>query len=201
MVLATKLKKEDVKLLDLRNGSVILEFELSGRRGTAAAKRLQKDASQLQTALCKAATVGMDPTPFCDLEVLRIQRVFDVKVPQAKNKDKFYLWVAVLASVCIACTFCLIGWFQLVGCWCLRLCVPKSSQVAPVPVVDGTPLDYPEERPGKLAGDDLENANARKDDVSDTASTAPPEAADGTGFSDTQSILSTPTASQAIELS
>merc|ERR1712156_197240 len=73
---ATRLPAEAVRLLALRAGSIIIEYELVGNDGRVAAAALNTEVgSQLQVDLCAAATVGLDPRPECGLELVSTMHI------------------------------------------------------------------------------------------------------------------------------
>jgi hypothetical protein len=166
MVKATGLVEEAVRLLALRNGSIIIEYELVGTDGKAAAAALNAEVgSQLQVDLCAAATVGMEPQPECKLELMSTKHISS-PIPftedMAVTLDERLVAIGVIVGAIMLLCGLVAG--ILVGRWCVQRRKAKTLSNATdheLPVVTATELT-------KVAEVNQE--------VGDTASTAtPPE--------------------------
>lgn len=166
MVKATGLGEEFVRVLSLRNGSIIIEYELVGVKSKAAAAALNTGASsQLETDLCAAATVGMEPRPKCKLELTNTVHVEspapfieDNNVIQEVGRTNLILVGAIAGSVIL-----LLG--VIAGFVIVRMCLPKRKP-------DVTTQDA-------IAPEEVVVAKETVDEeVGDTASTATPQTVD-----------------------
>lgn len=166
MVKATGLGEEFVRVLSLRNGSIIIEYELVGVKSKAAAAALNMGASsQLATDLCAAATVGMEIRPKCKLELTNTVHVEspapfieDNNVVQEVGRTNLILIGAIAGAVIL-----LLG--VIAGFVIFRMCLPKRK-----------PNVNPQDA---IAPEEVVVAKEKVDEeVGDTASTATPQTVD-----------------------
>jgi len=156
---ATGLAESAVRLLGLRQGSIVTEFELRGKEAdiTAAISRLEDDINglgSLQAAMCHAATVGREGArPDCRLELVRTTAIPPPVSDQSKLGSTVIMTVVSAAAVAtiMVCAAALVLW---------RRRRRAKMQQSDSQVVTAKP-----------------KAGQSKDTVSDTASTATPEVA------------------------
>jgi hypothetical protein len=148
------LAEENVNLLGLRQGSIIIDFEFSGSEAEAAAGKLQRNFADgvLAQALCAVATVGQYPTPKCDAELLHVTHAASPVAAKQAGNHALVIGLSVAGSV-------LVLGAVVAGVMVYRRRQASSAKRA-------APLGTPE-APG-LAKD-------AKDDDADTASTGTPK--------------------------
>jgi hypothetical protein len=95
------LAEESVKLLGLRQGSIIIDFEFSGSEAEAAAEKLQRNFADgvLAQALCAVATVGQYPIPKCDAELLQVTHAESPDAAQQPDNSAVIIGLSVAGSV------------------------------------------------------------------------------------------------------
>lgn len=155
------LAEESVKLLGLRQGSIIIDFEFSGPESEAAAEKLKSNFADgaLAQALCAVATVGQDPTPKCEAELLQVTHASSPVEDHAQQVDNSALVIGLSVA----------GSVLVLGAVVAGVMVYRRKQ-ASTAASSGKPDESLEtlEAPSVVVKD-------TKDDDADTASTGTPK--------------------------
>jgi len=162
------LHNSQVRLLGLRAGSIIAEFEFQGEEAevTAAVERvrvalLQHGYGSLEDRLCEAANAGMEPKP-CRVRMIRTTAVagWSTAVPK-DDRENLPLWAwFVIGSTMLVCTVPMVA--LLLYIWRRMHAKPKNKA-----------------QPQNGEKDLEATSKDAKDNISDSASTATPDVVHG----------------------